>query len=127
MNKQAKVAGWIAAAVTFVWFGVHLLVGGADIAGPLRQSELSVELLETLWMVWHMVTAILFATAMLFALAVISADRGMMIAASIVSAALALGGIGAALVSGAGFGVVPQGLLFVPTALLGAWSAVRMT
>lgn len=127
MSKAAKALGWFASGLTFVWFGVHTFVGGAEVSGPLRLTDLPPVLLETLWMVWHMVTAVLLILAGLFALAVLRADRGMMWAAAAISAAIAAGGIGAAVVSGAGFGLLPQGLLFVPTALSGAVAARLMS
>lgn len=127
MQKRARLLGWTAAGLTAVWFLVHTLVGGAEVAGPLRTSDLPIQVMAPAWMVWHMVTLILAVTAGLFALGTWRADRSLLGAATAISAAMALAGLGAAPLTGAGFGLLPQGFLFVLSGAAGAlaWASSR--
>ena len=127
MNTRARLFGWAAAGLTLVWFVVHTFVGGAEVAGPLRSSDLPTAVMAPAWMVWHMVTLILALTAGLFAFGTWRADRSLVAAATLVSAALALAGLAAAPLTGAGFALLPQGFLFVLSGAAGAaaWAASR--
>lgn len=122
--KRARQLGWIAAALTFTWFLVHTFVGGAEVAGPLRASDLPMSVMAPAWMVWHMVTGLLLFLALLFAWAAVKGARDAMVVAAAISAVLAIAGLAAAPLTGAGFLALPQGFLFVPGALLG-WIAAR--
>lgn len=126
MSPRARLAGWAAAGLTFVWFVVHTFVGGAEVAAPLRAADLPIAVMAPAWMVWHMVTLILLLNAALFALGTHRGDRSFLLAGAAIAAAFCLSGIAAAILTGAGFAQLPQGLLFVPTAALGAWAARSM-
>ncbi|KPP89561.1 MAG: hypothetical protein HLUCCA08_09655 [Rhodobacteraceae bacterium HLUCCA08] len=127
MTRQARIAGWLAAGLSLAWFLVHTFVGGAEVAGPLRASDLPVEVVAPAWMVWHMVTGLLLLMAVSFAVATLQRDAGSMILSSAMAAVFALAGLAAVPLTGAGLGDLPQGLLFVPVAIAGliAWSGSR--
>ena len=127
MNKRAKVAGWIAAALSLIWFAVHTFVGGPEVADPLLASDLPIAVTAPAWMVWNMVTVTLVLIAAFFGLGTWKGNRSLIGAATFLSLGLALAGIVSAPLSGAGFAVLPQGFLFVVSGLAGAiaWSAMR--
>jgi uncharacterized membrane-anchored protein len=76
------------------------------------------------WMVWHMVTGLLLFLALLFAWAAVKGARDAIIVAAAISVVLAIAGLAATPLTGAGFLALPQGFLFIPGALLG-WIAAR--
>ena len=126
MKGSAELYGWGAAALTALWFVVHTFVGGAEVAGPLLASDLPLAVRAPAWMTWHMVTGTLLLAALLFALAARRRDRGLMLAATAMVGVIALAGIVAAFATGAGLTGLPQGLLFVPPAILGALALARL-
>lgn len=121
---RAKLLGWASAALILAWFLVHTFVGGAEVAGPLRGSDLPISVMAPAWMVWHMVAGLLLFLAVLFVWAAQKGSDDMMRVAAAISAVLAGAGLISAPLTGAGFGLLPQGFLFVPPALLG-WLAAR--
>ena len=124
---MAKIAGWIAAALSLTWFVVHTFVGGPEVAAPLRASDLPIAVMAPAWMVWNMITVSLFLIAAIFALGTWRRDRSLIGAATCLSLGLALAGIASAPLSGAGFALLPQGFLFVVSGGAGAvaWRAMR--
>ena len=109
-----------AAGLSLAWFLLHFLAGGRLVARPLRDHPgLDHTVMATMWMCWHMVTALLLLMALFFLAAVIWDNRGLAIAGTACAAAFTLAGIAAAPVLGTRYKVIPQGWLFVPVAALG--------
>ena len=119
MTRPAKIAGWVAAGLSALWFLVHTFVGGAGAAGPLLASDLPIEVRAPVWMTWHMVTGTLALMTALFALGLWQGRRDLVVAATGLSAVIALAGLLAAPLTGAGYGLLPQGFLFIPILLAG--------
>ncbi len=108
-----------AAGLSAVWAGVHLFVGEAQVARPLRRADgLTPLARDTAWLCWHFVSITLVLMAALFFLgAMVSvhyAVAGVLLAGGFV-------GIGVLLVPviGQNFRTLPQGWLFVPVVALG--------
>lgn len=121
---RAEIFGWTACALSLAWFGVHTFVGGPEVADPLIASDLPMAVRAPAWMVWNMVTGLLLLLAGMFGWATWRGRGDAMLCAALMSGVLAVAGIVSAPLSGAGFAVLPQGILFVPGAVLG-WLAWR--
>ncbi len=119
MTRPARIGGWVAAGLSALWFLVHTFVGGAEAAGPLLASDLPLEVRAPVWMTWHMVTGTLALMAGLFALGMGQGRRDLIVAATGLAAVIAGAGLLAAPLTGAGYGLLPQGWLFVPIVLAG--------
>lgn len=114
----------IAALLSFAWCLLHFFGGGATIAKPLRQaSSLDHTVMATMWMCWHMVTATLFLMGVFFVMGLVW-GTAYVVAGTLLAAAIAVAGIGAKYALGTSFAVLFQGWLFVPIAVLGAYSAL---
>ncbi|MEM8822714.1 MAG: hypothetical protein AAGF30_03805 [Pseudomonadota bacterium] len=117
------IAAWIASGLIMVWALVHTIVGGRQVAGPLRRDAALPEVVRTTaWMCWHMVTATLFLTAVLFAWGAASARPDLLLAGTLISAGVMAAGLIAAPVLGVSYGRLPQGWLFVPVVVCGLWA-----
>lgn len=113
-----------AATLSFAWFALHLFGGGKAIAKPLRQSTtLDHRVMATIWMCWHMVTASIILMGVFFVLG-LYVDSTFVVAGSLLAGGVAIAGISAPFALGTTFRVIPQGWLFVPIALLGAYSTL---
>ena len=120
MTRSASAMGWAAAGTAALWFVVHTFIGGAEVAAPLRASDLPDAVRAPAWMVWHMVTLLLAFQAVLFAVALRLRDRRMLATATAMAACFAVAGLAAAPLLGLGYAALPQGFLFVVTAAFGA-------
>lgn len=125
MTRSARLLGWLAAGLSALWFAVHTFVGGAEVAGPLRLSDLPDAVRAPAWMVWHMVTGTLALMALLFAWATARASRDVLLAATALAAVFAVAGLVAIPLTGSAIATLPQGFLFVPVAALGFLAARR--
>lgn len=113
-----------AAFVSFVWFLVHLFVGGKQVARPLLTSDLEPIVLQTLYLCWHLTSVTIAIMAILFGMAAWLAAPTYGVAGLILAAGFALVGIGVVPLRGWSYKIVPQGWLFVPVvalAALGLW------
>ncbi|MCK0169316.1 hypothetical protein MWU52_17315 [Jannaschia sp. S6380] len=117
------IAGLAAAVLAAMLACVHTFVGGRAIARPLRQAtDLPTVVRATSWMCWHMVTTTLFLMAILLFWGAWGGRPDLILAGTLLAAAVALGGLAAAPALGVGYRVLPQGWLFVPVVALGLWS-----
>ncbi|QBF31552.1 hypothetical protein [Thalassococcus sp. S3] len=114
-----EVALLMAAALSAVWCVVHVVMGGRDVAGPLRHSSaLEPIVRDTAWLCWQYVSGTLALLTVLFVL-------GALIARQYAEVATALSGlflmIGILVVPAIGqrYGALPQGFLFLPVTVLG--------
>ncbi|MEL6959488.1 MAG: hypothetical protein AAGL89_11115 [Pseudomonadota bacterium] len=113
------LALWAAAGLSLLWFFVHLIFGGRDIAAPFRADPRQDHtIMATLWMVWHMVTVTILLMSVFFAAGVLI-HPSYAVAGTALAAGYSAVGIGARFVLGTTFKVIPQGWLFVPVAALG--------
>jgi hypothetical protein len=113
-----------AAALSALWTVVHLFMGGAQVAGPLRQSrDLPAMVRDTAYLCWHLVSITLAIMAGLLLAAGLGASgaAGLAMAGVALAAGFAAIGILLPLGIGAGYARLPQGWLFVPVAGLGLW------
>lgn len=111
-----------AAALAWLWAGVHIFVGGRQIARPLRHSTALPDVVrDTQYLCWHLTSASLVLMGGFFAAAVVTGTAAFAIAGTLLAAAFAA--VGIALVPGIGqrYDRLPQGWLFVPVTGLGLW------
>ena len=118
---MADVAIWAAVVLSATWALTHLVLGGRQVARPLRDDRtLDPTVRATVWMCWHMVTVTLFTIPLFFALGALG-RAGFTASGTVLAGAIAAAGVFAPLALGTTFRVLPQGLLFVPVAALGAF------
>lgn len=116
-----QIAFASAALVSFVWFLVHLFIGGKQVARPLLDSDLDPMVLQTQYLCWHLTSATIAIMAILFAMAVWLATPAYGVAGLVLAAGFALVGIGMVPLRGWSYKTVPQGWLFVPVVALAAF------
>ena len=108
----------LAAALSALWCAVHLFAGGAQIADPLRRSTtLDPIVRDTQYLCWHLTTVSLAALALLFLAATAIPAHGL--SGTLLAAAFLVTGLWVARRTGQPLSRLPQGLLFLPVALLG--------
>lgn len=111
----------LAAALSGVWLFVHLLLGGREIATPLRAApDLAPVVRDTQYLCWHFTSVGIAAMASFFAAAAWVGDTAFAVAATVLAAGFAVTGIGLVIGIGQSHARLPQGWLFVPVTLLGA-------
>ena len=89
---------------------------------PLRQTkEVNHTVMATMWMCWHMVTVTLFLMGVFFGMGLIWGSA-YVLAGTLLASVIAAAGLAAVPLLGTSFKVLPQGWLFVPIALLGAYA-----
>lgn len=114
---------YISAALSAALFAIHTFVGGPEIIKPLhKSSDLAPVVRAVLRMVWHMVTLVLALMCLFFLGAALWSSRDLALAGSAISAALFLAGVIVIPLSGVSYRQAPQGWLFLPVALLGAYA-----
>ena len=112
---------WIASGVSALWFGVHLVLGGREVAQPLLVSTLDPLPRDVLYMCWHFVSAGIGAMALFFGLAAWLGDTPYAVAGTVLAAAFTIIGVLIATTQGQSHAKMPQGWLFLPIAALGLW------
>ncbi|SHH48900.1 hypothetical protein [Marivita hallyeonensis] len=111
----------LAAALSAVWLGVHLVLGGKDIAAPLLRADGLVPVVrDTQYLCWHFTSCAIAAMAVGFAYAAWSGDIALAWGVTLLAAAFAVTGIGLVIRIGQSHRKLPQGWLFVPVATFGA-------
>lgn len=110
-----------ASLLSFVWFLVHLFVGGKQVARPLLDSDLDPMVLQTQYLCWHLTSATIAIMALFFAMAVWLATPAYGVAGLILAGGFVLVGVGVVPLRGWSFKTVPQGWLFVPVVALAAF------
>lgn len=119
---MTPIAFFAAAGLSALWAGVHLVLGGRQVAGPLRATSdaaLDPMARDTAWLCWHFVTGALILMALLFLGAALGGATGL--SATALAATFALAGLILPPLMGQSYRVLPQGWLFVPVAALGLW------
>ncbi|GAB5480570.1 MAG: hypothetical protein Pars92KO_03270 [Parasphingorhabdus sp.] len=112
----------LAAIISAIWFGVHLFMGGREIARPLRQSvELDPLVRDVQYLCWHFTTVSIAAMSLFFFLAYFLGQQPYAVAGTILAAGFTLTGIGLVSAIGQSHRKAPQGWLFAPITLLGLW------
>ena len=113
----------IASALSFLWAAVHLFVGGRDTALPLRNAPFEAVPRATAWMCWHFVSGTLVLMGAFF-LAAAFGETGLGLAATLLAGIFVGIGFWAKGQMEVSFSELPQGWLFVPVELLGAWGLI---
>lgn len=112
----------VAAIIAAIWCGVHLFLGGREIARPLRQSsQLDPMVRDTQYLCWHFTSVSIAAMSLFFFLAYFLKQPSYAVAGTILSAGFTLTGIGLVIAIGQSHKKVPQGWLFAPITALGLW------
>lgn len=94
MERDEMGRGWLGVAVALgiAMTGVHVVVGGRMIAGPLLESGLETLPRMTLYLCWHGITIVLAGMAALFADGLVRGRReSVMLAGGLAAAFFALG------------------------------------
>ncbi|MEM7694689.1 MAG: hypothetical protein AAF318_09575 [Pseudomonadota bacterium] len=111
------VAAALVAAATLT---IHIAMGGADTVKPLLASDLSESPRATLYLVWHISTAVLVAMALAFAAAaLVPSAKALGAAATALSALFVLANVWAILRLRVPPKVLPQWIFFSSMAALG--------
>ena len=111
----------LAAALSLVLLAVHLVLGGRDIARPLRRDRgLPPEARAVAWVCWHYVSATILLMAAFLAVGAWAGRPVLIGAGTALAAAFAVLGIALPPALGWSYRLAPQGWLFLPVALLGA-------
>mgnify|MGYP001804319563 CR=1 FL=1 len=108
----------LAAALSALWFLVHLFMGGADVSRPLRRSSLDDDVRDTAWLCWHLVSGTLLLMAGLFGAAALGVTEAL--SATLLAGVFAAVGLWVPPYLGQSYRVLPQGFLFVPVCALTA-------
>lgn len=112
----------LAGALSLLWLGVHLFVGGKEVAVPLRASaDVPAPARDTAYLCWHYTSIAIGAMAVLFGLSTLTGVAAYAEIGTALAAAFAALGIAMVPRIGQTFRVMPQGWLFVPIAALGGW------
>lgn len=115
-------AYFVGAAITSALVcGLHLFLGGPQIAGPLLRSEMRSVPKYTNYYCWHLVTIVLAAMPIGFAIAATHApSRELAVLMTGLAAAFSAWSLGLVLWKKQSLLLMPQWALFAPVALLGA-------
>ncbi|WP_298430212.1 hypothetical protein [uncultured Jannaschia sp.] len=119
------IGALVAGAIAAIWAAVHVVIGGRQVARPLREDRTLPPIVrETMWMCWHMVTAALVSMAALLLWGGWSGRADLVLAGTLLAAAVSVAGIVAIPVLGTTIRRLPQGLLFLPVVALGVLALV---
>ncbi len=113
-----------ASATAFLWFVVHLFIGGREVARPLRAADLPDLVRDTQYLCWHFTTVAIVGMSAMFGLAAVTGETAYAVAGTLLAAGFAVTGIGLIAAIGQSHARFPQGWLFVPVAafgLVGLW------
>lgn len=109
-----------AGVLSGVWFVVHLIAGGRDIAQPVLQaSELDPVVRETMYLCWHFTSVAIACITGFFLWSAMTGTETLAAAGAILASGLAVVGIGLVVLRKSKHLELPQGWLFVPVALIG--------
>lgn len=109
-----------AAVLAFIWFQVHLFIGGKEIAAPLLAArDLDPLARNVQYICWHFTSVTIALMTVFFVLAYATGAHAYAICGVLLAAGFALIGIGLVIKLGISHTKHPQGWLFVPVALLG--------
>lgn len=112
---------WIAAGLSALWCGVHVIVGERDVARPLRRSTTLDPLArDTAFLCWHLVSGTLALVTVLFALG-ITVSPHYAIAGTLLAGEFVVVGFVLPRLIAVSYRQLPQGWLFVPVVALGLW------
>ena len=114
-----------AAAISLLWFFVHFILGGREVARPLRAGGDLPKLVRALsWLCWHFTSLLILALAVIFAASTQTGGDALLWTGTLLAAAMTAIGIYAARLFDQPFTIMPQGWLFLPIALLGAGALI---
>ncbi|MEL6201689.1 MAG: hypothetical protein AAFR39_04950 [Pseudomonadota bacterium] len=109
-----------AGVIAALWFAIHLLVGGQQIARPLvKAQDLEPIVKHTQYLCWHFTTVAIAGMAIFFGIAALSGTVAFATAATLLAAGFFFVGVGLVVSLGESHGRLPQGWLFLPVAALG--------
>ena len=109
-----------ASAVAALWFTIHLVVGGRQIARPLVAAQtLDPVVRHTQYLCWHFTTVAIAAMAAFFGMAAFGGTMTYATAATVLAAGFFFVGVGLVASLGESHARLPQGWLFLPVAALG--------
>jgi len=112
-----------ASVLSFIWFLVHFLVGGKEVARPLLADQhLTDTVQQTLYLCWHLVSASIAAMAVFFGLAVWLQAPSYAVSGLLLAVGFVTVGVTIVPLQAWRYRTIPQGWLFVPVAAMGAAS-----
>lgn len=110
-----------ASALSFIWFLVHCLVGGKEVARPLLADQhLTDTVQQTLYLCWHLVSVSIAAMAVFFGLAVWLQAPSYAVSGSLLAVGFVAVGVTIVPLRAWRYRTIPQGWLFVPVVAMGA-------
>ena len=109
-----------AGAVAALWFAVHLIIGGRQIARPLVEAQtLEPVVRHTQYLCWHFTTVAIAGMAIFFGIAAMTGTVAYATSATLLAAGFFVVGVGLVVSLGESHARLPQGWLFLPVAALG--------
>lgn len=112
----------IAGIVSFIWFLVHFILGGKEVAAPLlSKNGLSELQTAVLYYCWHLVSFLIFAKSAAYFYLSVFGEHNLALAIFNISFSFIFSAWGIYLPpkSDLSYKIMPQGWLFVPVFLLG--------
>ncbi|MEL6752290.1 MAG: hypothetical protein AAFO70_09435 [Pseudomonadota bacterium] len=116
-----------ASALMFITFLVHVIAGGREAVKPLFADEsIPKQAKVTLYYAWHLISAGLFASALVFLAAALRPEwTSIAWAAGLMVAIFALVGVVQTVFMRLPLAMLPQWVVFAPIAALAIWGATR--
>ncbi len=109
-----------AGAFAALWFAVHLILGGRQIARPLVEAQaLNPVVRHTQYLCWHFTTVAIAGMAIFFGIAAVTGTIAFATSATLLAAGFFVVGVGLVMSLGESHARLPQGWLFLPVAALG--------
>lgn len=109
-----------AGAFAALWFAVHFIVGGRQIARPLVKAQaLKPVVRHTQYLCWHFTTVAIAGMAIFFGIAAVTGTIAFATSATLLAAGFFVVGVGLVMSLGESHARLPQGWLFLPVAALG--------
>ena len=117
-----QISFLLAGLLAFAWLLVHLVAGGRQIVTPAFGTPgLDPIVRDTLYICWHFTSVSILMIAALFLAAAAGAGQTFALAGTALSAGFVASGVVVQAVVRQPFRHLPQGWLFLPIAMLGAW------
>lgn len=110
----------VAGGIAVFWTGVHIFLGGPEIAHPLLASDLKPMVKYVNYYCWHLVSISIAVMALLFLWpGVWGGPKELAVVGTVLATGFSIWGIVLAPRAGVSYKVVPQGWFFAPIAALG--------
>lgn len=106
-----------AAVLALAWFAIHLVLGGREVARPLRDDRSLPETARAVaWICWHFMSVTLLAMGAPIGVGALAGRSDLVLAGALLAAGFAAAGVILPPLMGWSYRTAPQGWLFLPVA-----------